>query len=194
MLRPFAGGFIFKTLRIYLGVRLQVVIILSFFIFQLKQSASDKLGHCENVKIDWGLNEVRVFHEVFKEPSQRKIKISWNELDYEQSPIFPQGQQQSERNANAHESHPTREKATRSLGMNRPLSGSKNSCFQSEAKCKTSLVKMSFICMSMKNSFSYQWLRAQPRFETEASGNLEMACQRVTLFGGFLRSTEHLLR
>ena len=33
-------------------------------------------------------------------------------LDYEQSPIFPQGQQ-SVRNASARENHPTREKATR---------------------------------------------------------------------------------
>ena len=79
MLRPFARGFIFKTHRIYRGVRLYEVIILSFFIFQLKQSAADKLGHCENVKIDWGLNEVRVFHEVFKDQNQRKMKISWNE-------------------------------------------------------------------------------------------------------------------
>ena len=35
-------------------------------------------------------------------------------LDYEQSPIFPQGQQ-SERNASARENHPTREKATRGV-------------------------------------------------------------------------------
>ena len=78
-LRPFARGFVFKTHRIYLGVRQYVVKILSLFLFQLKQSASDKLGHCENVKIDWGLNEVRVFHEVFKEQNQRKMKISWKE-------------------------------------------------------------------------------------------------------------------
>ena len=82
MLRPFERGFIFKTHRIR-GSTLGGNNTVLFFIFQLKQSASDKLGHCENVKIDWGLNEVRVFHEVFKEPSQRKIKISWNELDYE---------------------------------------------------------------------------------------------------------------
>ena len=31
---------------------------------------------------------------------------------------------------------------------------------------------MSFICMKL---FSYQWSRAQPRFETEAWSNLEMA-------------------
>ena len=35
-------------------------------------------------------------------------------LDYEQSPIFPQGQQ-SERNASARENHPTREKASRGI-------------------------------------------------------------------------------
>lgn len=30
------------------------------FSIQLKQSAADKLVQCENVKIDWGLNEVRL--------------------------------------------------------------------------------------------------------------------------------------
>ena len=37
-------------------------------------------------------------------------------IDYEQSPIFPQGQQ-SKRNASARENHPTREKATRALAF-----------------------------------------------------------------------------
>ena len=35
----------------------------------------------------------------------------------------------------------------------RPLPSSKNSHFQNEAKCTTFLVKMSFICMRMKNHF-----------------------------------------
>ena len=35
--------------------------LLTIFFYQLKQSASDKLGWCDNVKIDWGLNEVRLF-------------------------------------------------------------------------------------------------------------------------------------
>ena len=37
--------------------------------------------------------------------------------------------------------------------VNRPFPSSKNSHFQSEAKCKTSLVKMSFICMGIKHHF-----------------------------------------
>ena len=36
---------------------------------------------------------------------------------------------------------------------NRPLLSSKNPHFQNEAKCTTFLVKMSFICMIMKNHF-----------------------------------------
>ena len=36
---------------------------------------------------------------------------------------------------------------------NRPLPSSKNPHFQNEAKCSTFLVKMSFICMRMKNHF-----------------------------------------
>ena len=35
----------------------------------------------------------------------------------------------------------------------KPLPGSKNSHFQNEAKCATSFVKLSFICMRMKNHF-----------------------------------------
>ena len=34
---------------------------------------------------------------------------------------------------------------------------------------------MSFICIRIKKSFSYQWRRTEPRFETEARGNWEMA-------------------
>ena len=37
--------------------------------------------------------------------------------------------------------------------INRPLQSSKNPHFQNEAKCTTFLVKMSFICMRMKNHF-----------------------------------------
>ena len=39
------------------------------------------------------------------------------------------------------------------LLANRPLPSSKNPRFQNEAKCTTFLVKMSFICMRMKNDF-----------------------------------------
>ena len=37
--------------------------------------------------------------------------------------------------------------------LNRPLLSSKNPHFQIEAKCTTFLVKMSFMCMRMKNHF-----------------------------------------
>ena len=37
--------------------------------------------------------------------------------------------------------------------VNRPLPSSKNPHFQNEARCTTFLVKMSFICMRMKNDF-----------------------------------------
>jgi len=38
-------------------------------------------------------------------------------------------------------------------GQNRPLPNSKNRHFQNEARCTTFLVKISFICMRMKNDF-----------------------------------------
>ena len=37
--------------------------------------------------------------------------------------------------------------------FNRPLPSSKNRHFQNEAKCKSFLVKMSLICIRMKNHF-----------------------------------------
>ena len=40
-----------------------------------------------------------------------------------------------------------------SLWKNRPFPSSKNPHFQNEAKCTTFLVKMSFICIRMKNHF-----------------------------------------
>ena len=39
------------------------------------------------------------------------------------------------------------------MESNRALPSSKNSHFQNEARCTTFLVKMSFICMRMKNDF-----------------------------------------
>ena len=89
--------------------------------------------------------------------------------------------------------------------MNRPIPSSKNPHFQKEAKCTTFLVKMSFICMRMKNHFHIEgWalhlaLLQRPggtpktycictifesisnqqvlsRFETEAWDNSKMAC------------------
>ena len=37
--------------------------------------------------------------------------------------------------------------------VNRPFPGSKKSHFQNEAKCETFVVKMSFICITIKNHF-----------------------------------------
>ena len=42
---------------------------------------------------------------------------------------------------------------------NRPFPSSKKSHFQNEAKCETFVVKMSFICIIIEKSFSYQWFR-----------------------------------
>ena len=39
---------------------------------------------------------------------------------------------------------------------NSPFSSEKNSYFQNKAQCETFLMKISFICMRIKNSFSYQ--------------------------------------
>ena len=39
------------------------------------------------------------------------------------------------------------------MEVNRPLPSSKNPHFQNEARCTTFVVKMSFICMRMKNDF-----------------------------------------
>ena len=45
-----------------------------------------------------------------------------------------------------------------------------------QSKCKTFLVKMSFICMRKKVHFHpYHWLFIQPCFETRTWGNLKMA-------------------
>ena len=61
---------------------------------------------------------------------------------------------------------------------NGPFSRSLVPFFQSESKCKTILMKMIQICMKMKlhiKSFSYERLRTQNHFETEAQENSEMA-------------------
>ena len=39
-----------------------------------------------------------------------------------------------------------------------PLQSSKNRLFQNKAKCKTFLVKISFICMTVKNHFQVKGL------------------------------------
>ena len=48
---------------------------------------------------------------------------------------------------------------------NRPLPSSEDPHFQNEARCTTSLVKMSFICMRNEKWFPYQRLSTYPRFE-----------------------------
>ena len=45
------------------------------------------------------------------------------------------------------------EEEKRRLHLNRPFPSSKKSHFQNEAKCETFLVKMSFICIIIKNHF-----------------------------------------
>ena len=42
---------------------------------------------------------------------------------------------------------------TKCMSVNRPFPSSENSHFQNEAKCKTFVVKMSFICMRIENHF-----------------------------------------
>ena len=52
-----------------------------------------------------------------------------------------------------HSSKVARVPAWREDWRNRPLPSSKNPHFQNEARCTTFLVKMSFICMRIKNDF-----------------------------------------
>ena len=49
-----------------------------------------------------------------------------------------------------------------------------HSHFENEAKCKIFLLKISFICMRNKKSFSYQWLCTYPRFETGFGAALKL--------------------
>ena len=42
---------------------------------------------------------------------------------------------------------------TKCMSVNRPFPSSENSHFQNEAKCKTFVLKMSFICMRIENHF-----------------------------------------
>ena len=56
-----------------------------------------------------------------------------------------------------------------------PLQSSKNCHFQKEARCKTFLVKMSFICMRMKNDFHIKgWAPTLVLKCSEGQGNSEM--------------------
>ena len=60
------------------------------------------------------------------------------------------------------------------LHCNWSFPSSQNSQFQKEAKCKTSGDNEFWMHENKKKSFSCEWLRTKPRFETEAWGNLEM--------------------
>ena len=59
--------------------------------------------------------------------------------------------------------------------MNRPLPSSKNPHFQNEARCTTFLVKMSFICMRMKNDFHIKGWAPTLVLKQRPRGNSEMA-------------------
>ena len=59
--------------------------------------------------------------------------------------------------------------------FNRPLPSSKNPHFQNEATCTTFLVKMSIICMWMKNDFHIKGWTPTLVLKKGARGNLEMA-------------------
>ena len=60
--------------------------------------------------------------------------------------------------------------------INRLLASSTKSHFQNEAKCKTFLVKMSYICMTINKPFSPQWK------ETDTCGNSEMFLALMHVF------------
>ena len=59
----------------------------------------------------------------------------------------------------------------RAFCMSRPFWSSKNSHFQNEAKCKAFLVKISFICIRIRNHFHIQ---QQLHVEKEACSNSEI--------------------
>ena len=55
-----------------------------------------------------------------------------------------------------------------SLQLIKQFPSSKHFHSQTEEKCKTFLVKMSFICMRIKNNFHNMWLRTLLRFKADA--------------------------
>ena len=57
---------------------------------------------------------------------------------------------------------------------NRPFLSSKNSLFQNEAKTKTSLVKMRFICMRIENHFYISGFALSPTLKQKLEAILEM--------------------
>ena len=67
-----------------------------------------------------------------------------------------------------------------SVYFSRPFPSSKNYHFQNEARCENFLVKMSYICMKIKNSiYINSYVRLSPRFESEAWSNSEIVCWPV---------------
>ena len=56
------------------------------------------------------------------------------------------------------------------ISYNRPLPSSKNPHFQNEARCTTFLVKMSFICMRMKNDFHIKGWAPTPVLKQRPGG------------------------
>ena len=68
------------------------------------------------------------------------------------------------------------------LYNHRPLLSSKNPHFKNEAKCTTFLVKMSFICLTIKNHFHIRGWALKPRFDREAWGNFEVVSYYTYVF------------
>ena len=60
------------------------------------------------------------------------------------------------------------------LHFNGPFPSCCLSRFRSESWCSTIVRKMSLICITIRNSFPFEWLCTRTRFETEACSNLEM--------------------
>ena len=58
---------------------------------------------------------------------------------------------------------------------NRPFPSSKNAHFQNEAKWKTFLVKMSFICISIKSAFYNNGFALRLALKQKLGGNSKMA-------------------
>ena len=70
---------------------------------------------------------------------------------------------------------PFKKNAVHRLDVNRPFPSSLEPRFQSEAKSESFLMVISSVFHMNENSFSFQRLRTQTRFEIEARANSEMA-------------------
>ena len=78
---------------------------------------------------------------------------------------------------------------------NRPLPSSKNPHFQNEARCTTFPVKMSFICMRMKNDFHIKGWASTLVLKQRPRGKSEMAyyAGQLTSFLTYLRILPNLI-